>query len=249
MIRECLKDYISKEFEVSGVYMLQIGPHIYIGSSKNIRVRLLIHRKNLRSHKHTHKLQSRYDKYGEDVLYGCVLQKCDKSQLLQNEEFWITAINPDLNVEKKPTLKPTFEPWNNPGISKTVYRYNLSGELIDSFPSVSEAQRRLGVKSSVLIAAAANPNNKTFKSAYGYLWSYKQEVLPSYENHSKDAKIKPVIITEISTGKKQEFRSIADAVRALFPNTKDFEVLCSTVSGNARGRGKTIKGLYTAKYK
>lgn len=250
MTRFCLKDYIPKSLAVGGVYMIQIASHIYIGSSKNIRTRLICHRKMLREHRHVSRLQTQYDKYGESEMYGSVLQNCTPENRLKVEEFWISALQPDMNRDKKPTNKPVYEPWNNPGISKAVYRYSLEGEYIDSFPSVKEAQRQLKVKSSVLIAAAANPVNKVFKSAYGFLWSYiKVDSLPKYENHSKDAKRVPILVTEISTSKIMEFDCIADAVRTLFPGTNKFDALCATFSGCARGKGKTIKRLYTVKYK
>lgn len=250
MKRYCLQDYIPKELSVCGIYMIQIASHIYIGSSKNIRTRIVCHRKMLREHRHVSRLQKQYDKFGESELYASVLEECQNSIRLQREEFWISALCPDMNQDKKPTNKPINEPWNAPGISKAVHRYSLSGEYIDSFPSVKEAQRQLNVKSFVLISAAANPNNTTFKSAYGFLWSYtKVESLPKYENHSKDAKRVPIIVTSISTGQNLEFNCIAEAVRTLFPNTNKFGALCATFSGCARGKGKTVKGLYTVKYK
>lgn len=250
MRRYCLKDYIPKELEVSGVYMIQIASHIYIGSSKNIRTRIVCHRKMLREQRHVVNMQSQYNKYGESELYASVLEICDESVRLQREEFWIKALSPDMNRDKKPTRKPIYEPWNNPGISKTVYRYKLSGEYLDSFPSVKEAQRQLEVKSSVLIAAAANPNNKTFKSAYGYLWSYtKVDNMPAYENHSKDSKKVSVIIKNIETNEEFEFQSIAEAVRTLFPNTDKFNSLCATISSCAGGKGKRVNKIYTARYK
>lgn len=252
MKRFCLKDFIPKDLSGSGVYMIQIASHIYIGSSKNIRTRIVCHRKMLREHRHVKRLQEQYDKYGESELYASILEKCDGSIRLQREEFWISSLCPDMNKDKKPTNKPIYEPWNNPNISKQVYRYSLSGNYIDCFPSVKEAQRQLNVKSAVLIAAAANPKNKVFKSAYGFLWSYtKEESLSVYENHSKDAKKKAIVVTDISTGQKYEYGCIADFVRKSFPNVdeKSFAVLCATASGCARGKGKTIKGKYTVVYK
>ena len=249
-MRHCLYNSVPQELNVSGVYMLQIASHIYIGSSKNIRTRVICHRKMLREHKHTKRIQEQYDKYGEQELYASVLEECSSDVMLKKEEFWIKSLCPDLNRDKTPTNKPIYKPWNHPNISKRVYRYDFDGNYIDSFPSVREAQRSLNVKSSVLIAAAANPNNITFKSAYGYLWSYdKKDKLQKYENHSKDAKKVSVIMTEIISGKELTFNSIAEAIRTLFPNTDKFDSLCATASDCAKGKVKTIKGLYTAKYK
>ena len=231
--------------------MIQIGWHIYIGSTENIRKRLLEHRKALRARKHIHRMQEQYDKYGESEVIASVLEECSVEHLLEREEFWINALPSDMNSCDEPTKHPIYKPWNHPGISKEIHRYTLDGEYVDSFPSAKEAQRQLNVKSAVLISAAASPTNKTFKSAYGYQWSYtKSERLPAYVNHSKDAKKVSVIITEISTGQEYEFESAAESVRFLFPDAgKNFDSLCATVISCAKGRGKTIKKKYTARYK
>jgi len=231
--------------------MIQISWHIYIGSAENIRTRILGHRKALRAGKHIHRMQEQYDRYGESETVFSVLELCDIEHLLEREEYWINALPSDMNKHANPTKHPIYKPWNHPGISKEVHRYTLEGEYVDSFPSVKEAQRQLKVKSSVLIAAAANPTNETFKSAYGYQWSYiKPTRLPAYVNHSKDAKKVSVTITTISTGQEYEFDSVAEAVRYLFPNAGfKFDSLCATVCSCAGGKGKTIKGKYTARYK
>ena len=250
MQRYNLSEPLPKTLEVCGVYMIQIGWHVYIGSAQNIRTRILGHRKALRKGHHIHRLQEQYNTYGESEVFVSVLKVCDEEHLLEEEEFWINALPSDMNIQNEPTRHPIYKPWNHPGISKEVHRYTLSGDYIDSFPSVKEAQRQLRVKSSVLIAAAANPNNVVFKSAYGYQWSYiKQQKLSMYINHSADAKKVSVVLTDISTGKEYEFNSIAEAVRTLFPNCTEFNSLCATVSSVAKGKVKTVKGKYTAKYK
>ena len=251
MERYCLKDYVPKELSVCGIYMIQIASHIYIGSSKDIRTRVICHRKMLREHRHVSRMQTQYDIFGESELYASVLEICDDSIRLQREEFWISSLCPDMNRDKKPTNRPIYQPWNNPGISKRVYRYSLRGEYIDSFPSVKEAQRQLNVKSAAAISLAANPNNTVFKSAYGYLWSYEElSVLPVYVNHSKDSKKISVIITDISSGQEYEFDSAAEAVRCLFPDAGSrFDSICAIVSSCARGKSKSIEGKYTARYK
>lgn len=250
MDRYNISESLPKELAVCGVYMIQISWHLYVGSAENIRTRILGHRKALRSGNHIHLMQEAYNKYGEENVVATILEKCNKDNLLEREEFWINSLPTDMNRENHPTNHPIYKPWNHPGISKNVYRYNLDGSYIDSFPSVKEAQRVLKVKSAVLISAAANPDNTTFKSAYGYLWSYdKKDYLEPYVNHSKDSKKVSIIIKNIQTGEEYIFDSIAEATRTLFPDSKNFNSLCAIISSCANGKGKTIKKLYTARYK
>lgn len=133
-----------------------------------------------------------------------------------------------------------------PGNKRRIFRYSLDGEYIDSFESASLADRTLNTRGCSAVARGNGPN----RSVGGYLWSYeKVEKMKPYENHSKDAKKVSVILTNISNGEEQEFGCIADAARTLFPNTENFDGLCANISSCARGKLKSIKGLYTAKYK
>lgn len=52
---------------------------------------------------------------------------------------------------------------------KTVYRFTKSGELIDSFPSLSTAARFLGVHVAHISHCCLGER----KSAYGYKWSFE----------------------------------------------------------------------------
>lgn len=55
---------------------------------------------------------------------------------------------------------------------KNVYRYDLEGNFIDSFHSVNEAARVLGIKGHSHICQACNGLRH---KAYGYKWKYEQE--------------------------------------------------------------------------
>lgn len=146
--------------------------------------------------------------------------------------------------EKIKVEKPKLLP--KPGNRKQIFRYSYDGTYIDSFNSASEADRTLGIKG----CSAAARGNGPYRSVGGFLWSYeKVEKLSPYENHSKDAKKVAIILTEINTRKEYQFDSIATAVRTLFPNATNFECLCANISACARGKSKTVRNQYTAKYK
>ena len=147
-----------------------------------------------------------------------------------------------VKVAKEKTKLPP-----KPGNKKRIYRYSLDGAYVDSFESASLAERTLNIHG----CSAATLGNGPYRSVGGFLWSYdKVDRMPHYENHSKDAKKVSIIITEISSGQEYEFNSVADAVRCLFPDAGlKFDSLCATVCGCARGKGKTIKSKYKARYK
>lgn len=91
--------------KISGVYQIQskIKPErIYIGSSVDIYNRWHKHLSILIINKHhSRKLQNHFNKYGESDLQFSILLSCDKSELLQTEQYFLDAYDPYFNVLKK----------------------------------------------------------------------------------------------------------------------------------------------------
>jgi len=89
----------------SGIYQIQskIKPErTYIGSAKDIGHRWRCHLYELRKDKQQNKiLQNHYNKYGEADLIFTVLLKCDKEDLLKNEQYFIDTYNPYFNICRK----------------------------------------------------------------------------------------------------------------------------------------------------
>ncbi len=53
---------------ISGVYLLEVDDHKYVGSSIDLYERLHAHRQKMRSHKHNNKyIQNCYDKYNQEL--------------------------------------------------------------------------------------------------------------------------------------------------------------------------------------
>lgn len=88
----------------SGIYKIQskIKPErIYIGSAINLNNRKRTHFSALRRNKHySKKLQSHYNKYGDNDLVFSVLLTCAKEDLIKHEQFFIDAYNPWFNCSK-----------------------------------------------------------------------------------------------------------------------------------------------------
>lgn len=224
------------------IYKLLIGNKKYVGSTINLKNRMRDHVSYLRHNKHhSRHLQKSFNKYGKENLYLEILFKFDeiplKEDLLIKEKEFIDSLHPEFNNELDPTTKN-----NCITTSRKVYQYKLSGEFLQEFDSCNDAQRILGITG---VSHAANIK-MIAKSAGGYRWSYeKYDLLPyKYENGSSKSKIKKVYVSK--DGIIQEFESIADTVRNLFPNCEKFDSTCTCVSAVILGKFKTYKG-YTFK--
>ncbi len=87
----------------SGVYIITnvVTGDRYIGSSKNIYVRIRVHWNQLRKGKHhNHFMQCSWNKYGEDAFQYCILEltECTKAALLNCEQYYIDTLKPEFNA-------------------------------------------------------------------------------------------------------------------------------------------------------
>lgn len=225
---------------VTGVYIININTEFYIGSSLNIKNRLFTHRQRLKNNKHHNVIiRNYYNKYGKDKCFVALLEKCEISELLIKEKKWIDLLNPKLNVEKDPTKQQGSYK------SKIVYQYNKNGTFIKEHKSTASAERSLGKNSNSISICAKGTG--AYKSAYGYLWSYKKVSIMSYTNNSDKSKIKSVLKLDLQDNIIDEYESIANAVRNT-PNTFSFASACANISACCRNKTKQTLG-FNWKYK
>ena len=89
---------------ISGIYKISssINPlKFYIGSAVDLYARKKTHLNRLRSKDHKNpKLQSHYNKYGEDDLLFTIMHTCSKGDLIENEQKFIDELNPWFNICK-----------------------------------------------------------------------------------------------------------------------------------------------------
>lgn len=81
----------------SGVYILYIGSHTYIGSAADLYYRLKKHINNLQKNTHNNKfMQNCFNKY-KTVKYR-ILKLCERAELIKTECEYIIQYAPDLNI-------------------------------------------------------------------------------------------------------------------------------------------------------
>lgn len=175
-----------KEFpDKSGIYKITtIHNNLsYIGSALSLRKRMKDHRNDLkRGDCHCDRLQKVFNKYGKEdfkvefiKVHGTKfkLNSPEYKSLLQEEEDFITKLDPKYNSIKKPTTQI-----NNPSTSKKVYQYDKFGNFLKEWESGREVTRQLGIQ-------PLNGLKGKNRSSGGFQWSYeKRDKLERYKSNS-----------------------------------------------------------------
>lgn len=72
---------------------------MYVGSSVNVTNRIKKHAYLLAQGKHYNQhLQRKWDKYGASDFKFMVLEECERTRLIEREQFWVSAITPSCNI-------------------------------------------------------------------------------------------------------------------------------------------------------
>ena len=84
-----------------GIYLIRnkINDKFYIGSSTNIKIRLIGHRHHLKKGDHINKhLQNSYNKYGKEAFEYYIITECLIDELLNFEQWFIDILKPEFNI-------------------------------------------------------------------------------------------------------------------------------------------------------
>lgn len=169
---------------MTGIYIIKNKlktNRFYIGSSKNFKKRVISHKSELNNNKHHCKrLQKDWNKHKEDDFEFILFEECENERKIIREQFWIDLLDPWYN--SNPTAGGgRYGKWTdlekiasrNGSLSKEVFQFTLHGDFLNQFPSVSEAARSIGLKSTAHIADCCNGKRRY---ANGFLWSYQKEI-------------------------------------------------------------------------
>lgn len=170
---------------MTGIYFIKnkLNNKIYIGSCKDFRKRTNAHKSCLkRNVHHSIKLQRSYNKYGINAFEYLFIEETTIENSLAREQYWINLLNPGYNCaklvgghNKKVTTEETkvkiSESKNQ--FKKKVYKFNLHGDLIDSYESLTLAAKSVNRN---LIGHIAQCCKSIRKTAYGFKWSHNQNI-------------------------------------------------------------------------
>lgn len=190
MKKEQTLNYGVYEKTSSGIYKIEIGEHIYIGSAaKGFECRWKQHLKDLLGNKmhHSYKMQEIFDKI--KTINFSIVELCEPEKCIEREQYYIDTLKPDMNIsptagsslgikrtdetkEKQRQIKlgtklskESIEK-RTEKLNKKVYQYDLSGVFIKEWNSIKEAGETLGISRGNISKCA----NEKMKFAGGYVW-------------------------------------------------------------------------------
>ena len=227
----------------AGVYIMYCNGHYYVGSSKNIYVRLKEHKNSLKRCKHYNEhLQRVYSKYGEESLNCCVLEFCDN--YVEREAHYIKCLKPNMNVEQDPVSRVKSEATKlklsiaNTGkrlgkdnhASRIIHQYTKEGVYVASYPTLKAAAIAVGLNGKTMHKTSI----RNTKSLGGYMWSFKKVKKLKPKSAPKPRYIRYKKIIMISDTETLVVKSIKEAAFLLKVSVQSIH--------QAAKKNKTCKG-------
>lgn len=125
-----------------GIYKItcNINNMIYIGSSKNIKIRWKRHKSDLIKNKHSNIIFQRlFNKYGMDNLIFEIIEYCDIKDLIIKEQYYLDTLKPEINIAKNAkggdnlTLNP----------NRLIIIEKIKNSVNETIKNMSETERLL----------------------------------------------------------------------------------------------------------
>lgn len=190
-----MKSISRKTLNYSGIYCIinTVNNKKYIGSSKHLSRRLWEHRATLRHNCHVNQhLQNAWNKYGEAAFDYFIIERCDESNLIEREQWFINTLKPEYNQIFE-IVKPLYTKESRQKLSesrkkafkegrikkyqsKKIYQYDLEGNFIQSYNSIKEACLETKTSRSHL----RDYFNGTYSQCGGFLWSLTPDAPKKY---------------------------------------------------------------------
>lgn len=170
----------------SGIYKIEnkINGKLYVGSTVNFTRRWWKHRALLRHGKHPNShLQASWDKYGDNAFSFSIVEQCLNDSLLSREQFYIDKLRPAYNqtmiagkIEMTPERRRRLSDATNRAYKegrlkktvKAVHQYDLKGNYLNSYPSLTEAS----VKTHTDLPHLSSALHGKINVAGGFVWRF-----------------------------------------------------------------------------
>jgi hypothetical protein len=156
---------------VSGIYLITNNANgkIYVGSSVKIKHRMNTHINHLKKNKHDNRyLQHSWNKYGSEVFSFTVIEIVkDEAKLIEREQFWIDNLKVcDKNIGYNilpiagsfagKTQSDDEKLKRRELNTKSFLQFDLEGNLIREWSSISEMNREFNFTVSTISLALKN---------------------------------------------------------------------------------------------
>ena len=157
----------------------KIDNKIYIGRCLDFHKRTIGHKSELRNNiHHSFILQRAVNKHGIENFEFLMLEKCKPEECRDKEQFWINLLNPEYNLVKnsrggfygKRSIE-TIEKLRESKRKVDVYQFDLKGNFITKYRSISDAARAINKNEACHIGDVCRGKRNR---AYGYLWSFTE---------------------------------------------------------------------------
>ena len=217
--------------QIYGIIYKPTEKIVYVGQTKNsYSKRWSMHKQQSKDLTRNYAFCNALRKYGVDNFYPILIEECLDQELNNKEQYWINYYHTYIEEQGYNLTKGGDTPSNL--MCKPVYQYDLQGNYLSEFASISEAQRVFSNGNTGIFKAVY----KQIKQAYGYQWSLeKLEKLEKYI-----PKEKAIYQLDKQGNIINKFSSLAEA--AQFLNKPK-----SNISAAALGKRKTAYG-YQWKY-
>jgi group I intron endonuclease len=203
----------------------------YIGQSRDIEARWAKHLSAYKSSPDW-ELYRAFKKYGISAFKFEVIEECSIEELNEREIYWITQYD-SFNNGYNMTLGGEACNGTN---DKTVYQYDLSGQLIKEYKSAHDAARENNIQFTNICKVCRGER----KTAGGFGWSYV-----------KAESIEPIKTKRLGDGTVLQFTKEGEFV-AEYSSAKEARrktgINDTTIGLVCKGKGKTAGG-FVWKYK
>lgn len=177
-----LIDAVEREYNIgndniiSGIYKITNLKNgmIYIGQSNNIYKRFREHKQ---LNNESYAIDKAINEYGSDYFKFEIIEKCKKEDLQIREQYWIEYYNSVETGYNKQSF--STNPINNPSWhNKKVYSYDLDGNFIESFDSISEAAIAINRSTAGILKCLRYNDNKHSSGERMWFAEYVKKTLP-----------------------------------------------------------------------